>query len=257
MLRNANTLSHSAVIATDGEIGTIGDVYFDDVVWAIRYLEVDTGTWLTSRKVLISPYSVVPPLGNDALVKVSLTRDQVKNSPDVDTHKPISRQHEREYLGYYGYPTYWNTGGLWSAGEYPSVPMDALLHYDERHEQRESDVKPEDVHLRSTKNVRSYHVEATDGNIGHIEDFIFDADSWAIRYVVVDTSDWWPGSKKVLVATSWIDKINWLDSRVFITLTREEIKKSQPYDPTALLDRDVETRLHDVHARPGYWHKDT
>lgn len=159
MLRNLRILNKSAVNAIDGEIGNVEDVYFDDVAWAIRYLVVDTGTWLTSRKVLISPYSVVSPLSSDAMINVSLTRAQVKDSPDIDTHKPVSRQHEHEYLRYYGYPIYWNTGGLWSMGEYPLMPPEALSQYGERLEQRESDVNPEDAHLRSIKNVRGYHIE--------------------------------------------------------------------------------------------------
>ncbi|MEO7493391.1 MAG: PRC-barrel domain-containing protein [Massilia sp.] len=252
MLRNVNILDKSKVNAIDGEIGNVEDIYFDDLAWAVRYLTVDTGTWLTRREVLISPYSVVPPLVGNA-INVSLTRDQVKDSPDIDTHKPVSRQHEREYLGYYGYPTYWNTGGLWAMGGYPIVPPEALSHYDDRHEQLESEVKPEDAHLRSIKNVRGYFIEASDGSIGHIDDFIFDVESWAIRYVLVDTSSWWQGSKKVLIATTWIERIDWLDSRAFTTLTREAIKKSPPYDVSAILDREFETRLHDTYARQGYW----
>jgi uncharacterized protein YrrD len=253
MLRNVNILDKSTVNAIDGEIGNVEDIYFDDVAWAIRYLTVDTGTWLTRREVLISPYSVVPPLVKGA-INVSLTRDQVKDSPDIDTHKPVSRQHEREYLGYYGYPTYWNTGELWPMGGYPIVPPEALSNYDKRHEQLESDVNLEDAHLRSIKNVRGYFIEASDGNIGHIDNFIFDVESWAIRYVLVDTSSWWQGSKKVLIATNWIDRIDWLDSRAFTTLTRDMIKNSPPYDEAVVLDREFEMRLHDAYARRGYWH---
>ena len=257
MLRNLRILNKSAVNAIDGEIGNVEDVYFDDVAWAIRYLVVDTGTWLTSRKVLISPYSVVSPLSSDAMINVSLTRAQVKDSPDIDTHKPVSRQHEHEYLRYYGYPIYWNTGGLWSMGEYPLMPPEALSQYGERLEQRESDVNPEDAHLRSIKNVRGYHIEASDGSIGYIDDFIFDVESWAIRYVLVDTSNWRPGCKKVLIATNWIDSIDWLDRKAFTTLTRGAIEKSPPYDESAILEREFETRLHDSYSRKGYWNKDT
>lgn len=257
MLRKASSLTKSNVNAADGEIGNVEDAYFDDVAWVIRYLVVDTGTWLTSRKVLISPYSVIPPLASNAMINVSLTRAQVKDSPDVDTHKPVSRQHERAYLGYYGFPTYWNDAGLWSMGEYPLIPPAALSHSHEARDQRESDVNPEDVHLRSIKNVGGYFIEATDGNIGHIDDFIYDVESWAIRYMVVDTSNWWPGSKKVLVATSWIDRIDWIDSRVFTTLTQDAIKNSPIYDESIILDRDLETRLHAAHERQGYWNKES
>lgn len=255
MLKNVSILNKSTVDAIDGQIGNVDDVYFDDEAWAIRYMVVDTGTWLSSRKVLISPYAVVQPLGADAIINVSLTRAQVRDSPDNDTHKPVSRQHEREYLGYYGYPTYWNTGGLWATGGFPILPPEALSEYGERHERREAEINPEDAHLRSTGTVSTYHIEAIDGSIGHIDDFIFDDESWAIRYVVVDTSNWWPGSKKVLIATNWIDRIDWLDCKAFTTLTRDVIKKSPLYDDSIVLEREFETRLHDSFAREGYWNK--
>jgi hypothetical protein len=105
MFRNASTLDGSIINATDGEIGHVEDAYFHDEAWTIRYLVVDTGTWLIGRKVLISPNSVTQPLGASRIIDVSLTREQVRNSPDIDTHRPVLRQHEREYLGYYGYPT--------------------------------------------------------------------------------------------------------------------------------------------------------
>lgn len=256
MLKKASILHRISVNATDGEIGTVEDVYFDDVAWAIRYLVVGTGTWLTSRKVLISPYSVLPPLSNDGTINVLLTRAQVEDSPDIDTHKPVSRQHEREYLGYYGYPTYWSDSGLWATGGFPNLPAQALSEYGERHEQREEEINPEDAHLRSTATTHGYHIEAIDGSIGHIVDFIFDVESWAIRYVLVDTSNWWPGSKKVLIATSWIDRINWVDRKAFTSLTREGVENSPAYDESMKLDRDFEAHLHNSYSRHGYWNKE-
>ena len=254
MLRNVSTLKGATVNATDGEIGHVEDAYFDDEAWAIRYLVVDTGTWLTSRKVLISPYSVQAPLGSDSIIDVSLTRAQVKASPDIDTHKPVSRQNERDYLGYYGYPTYWNGGDLWAMGDYPATsPLTAPPDYAERHERRETDVNPEDMHLRSTEQVSGYHIQASDDSIGHVGDFIFDDESWAIRYLVIDTRNWWPGGKKVLVATRWIDRIDWTERKVFTTLTRDAVKAGPEYDESATIDRAYEARLHDAYGREGYW----
>ena len=254
MLRNVSTLKGSAVNATDGEIGHVEDTYFDDDTWTIRYLVVDTGTWLTSRKVLISPYSVTPPLGSNRIVDVSLTREQVRMSPDIDTHKPVSRQHEREYLGYYGYPTYWNGGDLWAMGDYPAMPpLTTPPDYTERHEHLETEVNPEDVHLRSTDNVAGYHIQASDDSIGHVEDFIFDDESWSIRYLVVDTRNWWPGGRKVLVATRWIDRIDWADRKVYTGLSRDAVKASPEYEESSTIDRAYEARLHDAYGREGYW----
>lgn len=253
MLRNVSILTKSIIIATEGEIGHVEDVYFDEQAWAIRYLVVDTGTWLESRNVLISPYSVTHPLASNGVINVSLTREQVRNSPDIDTHKPVSRQQESEYLGFYGYPTYWIDGGLWPMGGLPTMPPTVLPDYAERHEHRETNVNPDDVYLRSIDTVNGYYIEASDGTIGHIDDFIFDDGSWAIRYFVIDTRNWWPGSKKVLIATHWIDRIDWVERKAFTTLTRDSIKNSPPYDESAVLNRDYEVRLHGTQGRAGYW----
>jgi hypothetical protein len=107
MLRNTNDLEGYVIGATDGPIGHVKDLYFDDRAWVVRYLVVDTGPWLSSRKVLISPIAIGRPNWAERLLLVSITKEQVKNSPDIDTKKPISRQHEVQYSGYYGYPYYW------------------------------------------------------------------------------------------------------------------------------------------------------
>jgi hypothetical protein len=253
MLRTLSTLKGCAIRASDGEIGRIEDVYFDDEAWTIRYLVADTGTWLSRREVLISPRSVKQPPDGHGAVEVSLTREQVRLSPDIDTHKPVSRQLEREYLGYYGYPTYWATGGMWAAGADPGAPPASRPDYTERHETRAPEVSPEDVHLRSSRTVLGYHVQASDDTFGHIEDFIFDTDSWVLRYAVVDTRNWWPASKKVLIATQWFDDIDWSERRVHTTLTRQAIETSAEYDPSRAIDRKAEVRLHELHRRTGYW----
>ena len=133
------------------------------------------------------------------------------------------------------------------------VPPMMASDYTERHETREADVNLQDVHLRSTGKVTGYHVQASDESIGHVEGFIFDDESWAIRYLVVDTRNWWPGGKRVLVATHWIDRIDWTERKVHTTLTRNAVKTSPEYEASATIDRKYETRLHDAYGREGYW----
>ena len=197
MLTNKH-LKDFTIRATDGELGTVADLYFDDENWAIRYLVVDTGKWLSGRRVLISPMSVVHTDWKAKRLDVALTTSQVEHSPDIDTHKPVSRQHEAEYLGYYGYPYYWGGPYLWGPAFYPagwagsiSAPADATAETI----QKES----ADSHLRSTEAVTGYQIEAKDGEIGHVDGFVVDDTAWAIRYVEVATRNWWPG-KKVLVS---------------------------------------------------------
>lgn len=264
MLRSMNDLEDYTIRATDGIIGRVKDFYFDDAAWVIRYLVVDTGTWLSSRKVLISPIAIGDPDRTGKTLPVSITKEQVKNSPDIDTDKPVSRQHEIRYLGYYGYPFYWGGGGLWGAGAYPnlmmpgyagvvSAPLGAQTDIEKIYAQAEA-VRHEhdDPHLRSAKEVIGYHIHANDGEIGHVQGLLFDEKTWAIRYLIVDTSNWWLGHK-VLVAPQWIQDVSWPDSTVSVNLTRQAVQDAPPYDSAALLDRDKEIGIHQHYQRKGYW----
>lgn len=255
MFSSVSHLKGSSILAVDGELGHVKQVYFDDEAWAIRYLVVDTGPWLSGREVLISPYAVTEPPGDAKQISVSLTRRQVQHSPSVDTHLPVSRQHEAEYLRYYTFPTYWEGEQLWGMDAFPLVPapLPTAVESEAEAAQRERGVPPEDVHLRGSTEVSGYDIQASDDSIGHVQDFLFDDTSWAIRYLVVDTRNWWPGGAKVLLATHWITSIDWADRTVHTSLTREQVRQSPPYHEAELLGRDYEQRLHDSYQRHGYW----
>jgi sporulation protein YlmC with PRC-barrel domain len=227
MLRNSKNLQGCSIGATDGTIGEVKDLYFDDEAWVIRYLVVSTGAWLANRKVLISPFALSQPQWALKLLRASLTTEQVKNSPDIDTDKPVSRQHEVQYLKYYSYPAYW--GG------------DAA-------KQHHSD----DPHLRSCNAVVKYHVHASDGDVGHVEGLLVDDETWAIRYLIVDTSNWWLGHQ-VLVAPQWIHDVNWFSSSVCVELSRKTLKDAPLYEPASSPDRRQEIELFEYYGRPGYW----
>ncbi len=253
MLRTVDSLHDYTIQATDGELGRVKEVYFDDERWGIRYLVVETGSWLSSRRVLISPYSITRTDAGNQTIVVSLTRDQVKNSPDIDTHQPISRQLEGDYSQYYGYGNYWIGPYLWGGVGYPEFPLMGTNEELPEDLARRAADHPQDIHLRSSDNVAGYHILGTDDEIGHVKDFIFDDEDWAIRYLLVDTRNWWPGGKKVLLASRWIEQIDWADSTVQTKLTREQIKNSPEYDENQALDRDYETRLHQFYGKEGYW----
>ena len=179
----------------------------------------------------------------------------MQRSPDVDTQKPVSRQHEHELLSYYQYPDYWEGGSLWGMGAVP-YPTSPPMTDAERAANRgmlERDFKAGDVHLRSSAHVKGYAIEASDGAIGHVKDFVFDDDSWAIRYLVVDTSSWWQGGRPVLIGTRWTSEIDWATRQVRLRLTRAQIKASPPYEDVGSIHRDFEQRLHSHYDRPGYW----
>jgi hypothetical protein len=264
MLRSMSDLEGYAIRATDGVIGHVKDFYFDDRAWVIRYLIVDAGSWLSSRKVLISPIAIGHADWEHKVLPVSITREQVKNSPDIDTEKPVSRQHEMRYLGYYGYPAYWGGAGLWGGGMYPGMiaseyggvvlpPPAAARGVEEAYARAfEAQHRDDDPHLRSCKAVMDYHIQATDGDIGHVQGLLVDEETWAIRYLVADTSNWW-GGHKVLIAPQWIKDVNWSDATVSVNLTRQEVKNAPAYDAAAPLERNQEVGVHKHYGRTGYW----
>jgi len=254
MLKSVSHIQGRTIQAIDGDIGKATEIYFDDEKWAIRYLIVDTGSWLAQRKVLISPYAIMQPMQNDGPIRLALNREQVKNSPDVDTHQPISRRQESDQMRYYRYPEYWAGTDLWAMGGFPFMPVvpDAAIAPPAAPE-IEVLIPSEDIHLRSSAHVKGYDIQASDGSIGHVSDFIFDDESWALRYLVVDTRNWWPGGKKVLISPQWIDDISWADGAVSVHMTREQVKSAPEFDESLVLDRDYETRLYASYNRPGYW----
>ena len=257
MLRSVKSLEGNTLGATDGTIGKLKDFYFDDEAWVIRYAVVDTSTWLGGRKVLVSPFAIREPSTVVGTLPVSVTREQIRNSPSIDTDKPISRQYEKTYLGYYDYPYYWGGFGLWGDYNYPGTLSDGLIESRYRgylHSPSAED-SGSDPHLRSCNAVKGYHILASDGEIGHVQGFVLDDHSWAIRYLVVNTSNWWIGHE-VLVSPEWIQDVSWSESKVTVGLSRQSIKDAPVYDEDAPLDRDVELGLYQHYERDAYWQND-
>ena len=235
MLIGARRIRGWAIRATNGDIGRANDLYFDDERWVVRYLVVDTGGWLRGRKVLVSPYAVKGVDSGARAIAVTLTREQVAASPDIDTDKPVSRQQEAEYHRYYGYPEYWPYTTFWAWGATPVVvPPDPSVREElEERRRREAEREAEhaDAHLRSASEVIGYHIQATDAPIGHVDDCLFEDDTWAIRYLVVDTRNWLPG-RQVLVAPQWIREASWSERSVVVDLSRRQIEACPEYDPS-------------------------
>ena len=245
MLSKAKTLQGYKLAGLDGEIGKVKEFYFDDRYWAIRYLVADTGNWLMERQVLISPYALVSASKEEQHITIDLTKKQIENSPSLISDRPVSRQFEQAYYGYYGWPNYW--GGPYMWGPYPNIVRNR-----EKWKQSTQGEKGWDPHLRSTHDVSGHHIQAADGQIGHVEDFIIDDETWAIRYLIIDTRNWWPG-KKVLISPQWIDRVSWDESKVFVNIPRKTIEQSPEYTEQSLISRDYETGLHRHYNRQGYW----
>ena len=244
MLRQAKEFRSYKLRARDGDIGNAREFYFDDRYWTVRYLVADTGGWLTDRQVLISPYALSPANDAERVLPVDLTKKQIEEGPSLDSDQPVSRQYEMQYYSYYGWPYYGY--GMYPWGATPNIVRDP--------ETREATARREeawDPNLRSTSDVTGHHIQALDKEIGHVEDFIIDDETWSIRYLVVDTKNWWAG-KHVLVSPQWIKRVSWAELKVFINLSSEAIERSPEYAPESL-DRDYETALFGHYAQPGYW----
>jgi sporulation protein YlmC with PRC-barrel domain len=237
MFRSIKELTGYAIHAADGNIGRVHDFYFDDQTWAIRYLVVDTGGWLSSRKVLVAPVALDVPKWESKTLPVRLTKEQVEKSPSIDLDKPVSRQMEEELYAYYGWRPYWR-----------DARARAAVRVIEKSVKDESS----QLSLRSVDEVIGYDIQASDGEIGHAADLIIDDEAWIIRYIVVDTHDWLPG-KKVLVSPSWTGAVTWPERNIYVGLSREMVKNSPEFDPSAPVNREYELRLYDYYGRPKYW----
>ena len=237
MLQKAlKDLRGDAIVARDGAIGSVDDVYFDDERWTVRYLVVDTGTWLRGRKVLISPACVMPIQASKAALRVALTREQIEQSPGVDQDPPISRSLEAAHARYFGYPYYWSGPYLWGTAGMPLATEwtePAAVRAARAHDLADAPRAPAapqaaESHVRSVREVVGYTLHATDGDVGRVEDFIVDDETWAIAELLVDTRSWLPG-KKVLVAPGAVADVDWANREVRIRLIRDEIERTPAY----------------------------
>ncbi len=246
MLRSIKSYEGHLIQGADGEIGSVTDFFFDDVDWSIRYLVVDTGKWIPGRRALISPLTLERLADVPASFFAPVTKEIIEKSPPFDAEQAISRQYETELTNYYGWPAYWEGFKLSMASSIG----------------KRSDVLPDDVkrlnleqrgvsNLWSANEVIGYFIEATDGEIGHVEDFVLEDETWAIRYMVIDTRNWLPG-RKVLIIPQLTEGISWTEAKVRVELPRETVKESPEFDPNAPINRQYEVRLYDYYGRPAY-----
>ena len=180
---------------------------------------------------------------------MALTRAQIEGSPDVSTTPPVSRQQEIAWHRYYEYPIYWATPDLVGPGPVLADPVPATSARAAEDSAARASGEP---NLHSAQVVRGFYIGATDGDIGHVEDFLVDESDWAVRYLLVDTRNWWPG-EHVLVSPAWIRDVSWADSKVYVDLTQDAIRRSPRYDPSTPIQREYEQRLYGHYRRPRYW----
>jgi sporulation protein YlmC with PRC-barrel domain len=223
-----NSLIGFSMESTDGAIGEVTDFYFDDQTWVMVYLIVKTGHWLSGRKVLISSYSLRRGMGWPGNFPVDLTREQIANSPDIDTDKPVSRQQEVELYGHYTWQDSWGSGfyagGFSSMADQPVIDEKIIREADKK-DKRSDD----DLHLRSMHVLLGYHIETTDGERGHVRDFIIDDETWHMEYLVIELHHG-PGGRQVLVACRHIKEVQWETDKVLLDVTSQVLKDSPAFE---------------------------
>lgn len=251
--------------AEDSEIGHVEQFYFDDESWTVRYLVVNTGGWLSGRKVLIWTNfldGVIPLREIDMeiprSIRARLTKEQVENSPRIEADRPVAAQQEVDYYAYHGAQPYW--ASTWEAAGVaasqgitgPVAPPYLGTDAGPNSTRPAPSEQRGDPHLRSSKEVEGYRIHTRDAEVGHVEDFVVDDEDWVLRYVIVHTRNWLPG-KKVLVSPLWISGISWAESEVRVDLNGDEIKTAPEWHPHRGINREYEVMLHSHYGRTPYW----
>jgi uncharacterized protein YrrD len=241
-----STLKGNSPRALDGDIGSIRDLFFEDSGWEVRYLVVDTGNWLPGRKVLLSPSALRDPDWASGTLPVNLTQEQIKNSPNIDTDKPVSLQMQEELSSYYGWPAlptypYWPIGGAYVPPPAPNMATFPIP----------TEPPPGEPQLRSCREIIGYSIEGRDGEIGEVDDLIINTTDWRISLIVVDTGTWLTG-RKVLLSPTEVTKISWSNNSLLVNLIREQIQGSPEYDSETLVDAEYEKRLVEYYGKPPF-----
>ena len=226
--------------ANDGDVGTVGQIYFDDLMWIVRYMAVNTAWRAPGRKALISLAALGKPDWEKRVFPVDLTTAQVRSSPPTDVAEPVSRRHEVELHEHYAWPDSWGGGFYVPAGS--GMTTGPVSVADTAAESPSSGVRRAEPHLRSMRDVMGCSVHATDGSIGHVEDALVDDETWAVRYLVVNTRNR-PPDRRVLVSPQWIKRVSWADKKLFVDLSRDAVKDSPDFDPSKPFDLDDEGKL--------------
>jgi hypothetical protein len=252
MLRSVREMMKFNIKAKDDTFGTASDMYFDDRAWAVRYLIIDTGRWLSERKVLVTPSVLEEPDYSERFFPVSLTREQIENSPSIGKDEPVSRQFETQLHDYYGWRPYWEPGSVAERAVHNPIAPESEYGPGLEGPSNLENLEDVDPHLRSCQEILGYMIHASDGGIGYLHDILVDVDNWMIRYMIIDTKIILPG-KLVLIAIPWIDRISWQEASVFVEISRESVENGPEYDPKKVLARQDEEDLFRHYRKPAYW----
>lgn len=245
MKRSLKELIGYTIEAIDGEKGKVYDILFDDEAWIIRYLEADLGSLFSVKRVLIPHFYLREPDWEEKHFPIELTKEKIKNSPDIESDLPFSRQYEKELMGHYGLKPYW------PININPYMGKEKMFNPDNRFKTPKEVIggKEIETHLRSFTEIQGYSVLAGNDRFGHVEDLIIDDTDWQILYVIIDTKNLLPWSKKVMLPIEVIDKISFLNQEANVGLPKEFIESAPRYDPDIPVNVEYEQVLYDFYGR--------
>jgi len=217
------------VWASDGRVGVVDDLYIEDGLGAIRYFVVDTGGWLMGQRVLVATSSVTGVAHISGRMSVALTRAQVQNGPAPESRLGLAPHGQHETADQYEWPHY-HVPDVYEDRTMLGVfvwapPLDPVR-----------EPAPEDAPaptLRSVRELSGYHILATDGKIGHVDDFIIEQDDCRLRHLIVDTRNWLPG-RRVLVEPEMVTGIEFRRKTISVNVNRQGIRGAPEFDPASL-----------------------
>lgn len=245
MKRSLKELKGYSIQAIDGEKGKVKNFLFDDETWIIRYLEADLGSFFKEKRVLIPRQYLGEPHWEDQFFPVELTVKRIEESPDVDFDMPVSREYEKELTEHYDLQPYWPANLAAYSGQPSMLNPDNPIAFP-RYAVDEEEI---DTNLRSFQEIRGYYIEAKDEKFGHIHDVIIDDENWQLLYVIIDTKNMVPWSKKVMLPIELIEEITFVEKGAKINLTRETIKNAPEYNPSEAINAEYEKVLRDFYGR--------
>lgn len=230
MLIRFSSLRNMTLASRDGDVGRVRDLLFDDRTWTVRYLEVNTSRWLLGRRVLISPAAALAPDMDGERLPVRLDKADIENAPDIAEDEPVSRRYEEAFSRHFGYSHYWAGTALWGSGPFPGDMMrPATAPTPETALGDDAQTLEVNTHLRSAVEVKGYRIRALDGDIGAVDDFVIDTETWNIVLFGLDTRRWLPG-RKVLMPVAWSSDISWVDRRVAVDVSVDAIRGAPEID---------------------------
>ena len=234
----------------DQVTGEIKDFLFDDEYWIIRYVDAGLGINLPDRRVLVPQTFLKETDWDTQNFKVTLSREGLATCPALDKFQPISRLYEEELNKHYRIANYW-------ARNYnsPNNEVDKMTHFnlpDQKFNAAPKLIKENqmDTNLRSFNEILGYDILTPDGNLGCVEDLLIDSDNWEIISIILDTSKNQPWSKKVIIASTWIEEISYMDRQIKISLAIKEVENAPEYDPLAPVNEVLEKRFYNYLGKP-------